>query len=276
MAADSNHVDDEGNFSIEVIKKSLTNFGLQCISLKAQEILTKEGQDTLPLEQRDGYICNYKNHWLTLRKIGGQWLNLNSVNAYGPEHVSDFYLGAFLKQLVNDGYSIFVVIGQYPPPMITGERGQTFSLQTILDRAASSRCRSQSMGKTGAPPLHVKLQRPTPPTFPPTKRAETEAEWINRAIALSMEDLNRNSVSSLKHVSGRRDVNTSAASTRSNSTQVTVNVPAENGAAAGTPALMTTEVGMSVESDEIDDDAEEEARALELSLAPHGTSTPTI
>lgn len=48
------------------------------------------------------YICNYKGHWFTIRKIGRQWFNLNSVLT-GPELISDTYLSMYLAQLLQEG-----------------------------------------------------------------------------------------------------------------------------------------------------------------------------
>ncbi|XP_059505052.1 ataxin-3 isoform X3 [Stegostoma tigrinum] len=59
------------------------------------------------------FICNYKEHWFTVRKIGKQWFNLNSLLT-GPELISDTYLALFLAQLQQEGYSIFVVRGELP------------------------------------------------------------------------------------------------------------------------------------------------------------------
>lgn len=59
------------------------------------------------------YICNLQEHWFTLRKIGTQWFNLNSLLS-GPELISDTYLSLLLTQLQQDGYSIFIVTGIFP------------------------------------------------------------------------------------------------------------------------------------------------------------------
>lgn len=59
------------------------------------------------------YICNYVEHWFTIRKFGSQWFNLNSLLS-NPEPISDTYLSLFLKQLQTEGYSIFIVYGILP------------------------------------------------------------------------------------------------------------------------------------------------------------------
>ncbi|PNF30246.1 hypothetical protein B7P43_G01247 [Cryptotermes secundus] len=59
------------------------------------------------------FICNYRDHWFTVRRLGQQWFNLNSLLT-GPELISDTYLAMFLAQLQQEGYSIFVVFGTFP------------------------------------------------------------------------------------------------------------------------------------------------------------------
>ena len=48
------------------------------------------------------YVCNFREHWFTIRKIGNQWFNLNSLLTF-PELISDTYLSLFLKQLQHEG-----------------------------------------------------------------------------------------------------------------------------------------------------------------------------
>lgn len=51
------------------------------------------------------YICNYKGHWFTIRKLGNQWFNLNSMLS-GPQLISDTYLAMYLAQLIQEGESV--------------------------------------------------------------------------------------------------------------------------------------------------------------------------
>ena len=52
--------------------------------------------------QQSAYICNFRDHWFTVRKLGYQWFNLNSLLT-GPELISDTYLSLFLTQLQQEG-----------------------------------------------------------------------------------------------------------------------------------------------------------------------------
>lgn len=48
------------------------------------------------------YICNYRDHWFTIRRIANQWFNLNSLLS-GPELITNTYLAMFLAQLQQEG-----------------------------------------------------------------------------------------------------------------------------------------------------------------------------
>lgn len=49
-----------------------------------------------------------QEHWFSIRKVDGIWWNFNSLFP-APEHLSNFYLAAFLDSLKEQGYTIFVV-----------------------------------------------------------------------------------------------------------------------------------------------------------------------
>nr|KAF6483205.1 ataxin 3 [Rousettus aegyptiacus] len=102
-------MDDSGFFSIQVISNALKVWGLELILFNSPEY-QRLGID--PINERS-FICNYKEHWFTVRKLGKQWFNLNSLLT-GPELISDTYLALFLAQLQQEGYSIFVVKGELP------------------------------------------------------------------------------------------------------------------------------------------------------------------
>nr|XP_056707664.1 ataxin-3 isoform X1 [Euleptes europaea] len=105
----SGNMDDSGFFSIQVISNALKVWGLELILFNSPEY-QRFGID--PINERS-FICNYKEHWFTVRKLGKQWFNLNSLLT-GPELISDTYLALFLAQLQQEGYSIFVVKGDLP------------------------------------------------------------------------------------------------------------------------------------------------------------------
>lgn len=105
---ESSNYDDSGFFSIQVIQKALLTFSLDLIPYSSQNqlaVLARQDPTTFK-----AFICNFKEHWYTIRKIGNYWFNFNSMFKK-PELISETYLQVLLAQLVNDGYSIF--IGRY-------------------------------------------------------------------------------------------------------------------------------------------------------------------
>ncbi|XP_001639386.3 ataxin-3 isoform X2 [Nematostella vectensis] len=105
----SSNMDDSGFFSIQVICNALTVWGLDLVpySSPAAQDARKNPQN------QQAFICNLQQHWFTLRKLGNQWFNINSLKTE-PELVSETYLSMYLTQLQAEGYSIFVVHGKLP------------------------------------------------------------------------------------------------------------------------------------------------------------------
>ena len=115
LAADSEYVSDEGNFSLECITACLS--GISC------ELTPLTRTPPQPSPGAIGLIANLESHWLALRRIevpphlrsalpaahsGAPhvWLNLNSLQPR-PSVLSDTFLSLFLAQLQTDGYAVF-------------------------------------------------------------------------------------------------------------------------------------------------------------------------
>ncbi|XP_023333294.1 ataxin-3 [Eurytemora carolleeae] len=111
MQQPSSNMDDSGFFSVQVISKALEVWGLELVSFTSADPLAERARQS-PLAAQ-AYICNYQEHWFTIRRLGQQWFNLNSLLEF-PELVSNTYLGEFLAQLQQEGYSIFIIKGQLP------------------------------------------------------------------------------------------------------------------------------------------------------------------
>lgn len=105
----STNMDDSGYFSIQVICKALEVWNLEMIPYNSPAAEPTRNNPYL----ETSYICNQQNHWLTIRKLGSQWFNLNSVKAH-PELISDTYLSLLLAQLQAEDYSIYVIKGNLP------------------------------------------------------------------------------------------------------------------------------------------------------------------
>ena len=105
----STNMDDSGFFSVQVISKALSVWGLELLPLNSSNPAAVRAK-TSPISA-SAYICNFREHWFTIRRLGSQWFNLNSL-LEGPELVSNTYLGEFLAQLQHEGYDIFLVTGE--------------------------------------------------------------------------------------------------------------------------------------------------------------------
>lgn len=107
----SSNMDDSGYFSIQVIASALEVWNLEIVPFNSQQPIALEAKVN-PIDQT-AFICNYRDHWFSIRKLGNQWFNLNSLLS-GPELISDTYLAMFLAQLQQEGYSIFIIVGGLP------------------------------------------------------------------------------------------------------------------------------------------------------------------
>uniref|UniRef100_A0ACB8G566 Ataxin-3 n=1 Tax=Sphaerodactylus townsendi TaxID=933632 RepID=A0ACB8G566_9SAUR len=178
----SGNMDDSGFFSIQVISNALKVWGLELILFNSPEY-QRLGID--PINERS-FICNYKEHWFTVRKLGKQWFNLNSLLT-GPELISDTYLALFLAQLQQEGYSIFVVKGDLPDceadqllQMIQVQQTQRPKL--IGEDALQAR--DQRIQKTD---LEQALDVSQP--FDGTGMVDEDEENFQKALALSRQEI---------------------------------------------------------------------------------------
>ncbi|NWU69775.1 ATX3 protein, partial [Pterocles burchelli] len=176
------NMDDSGFFSIQVISNALKVWGLELILFNSPEY-QRLGID--PINEKS-FICNYKEHWFTVRKLGKQWFNLNSL-LMGPELISDTYLALFLAQLQQEGYSIFVVKGDLPDceadqllQMIRVQQMQRPKL--IGEETAQSR--DQRLPRSDADQA-IEVNHP----FDGTSMLDEDEENFQRALALSRQEI---------------------------------------------------------------------------------------
>ncbi|NXH98440.1 ATX3 protein, partial [Pachycephala philippinensis] len=176
------NMDDSGFFSIQVISNALKVWGLELILFNSPEY-QRLGID--PINEKS-FICNYKEHWFTVRKLGKQWFNLNSL-LMGPELISDTYLALFLAQLQQEGYSIFVVKGDLPDceadqllQMIRVQQMQRPKL--IGEEAAQSR--DQRLPRSDVDQA-IEVNHP----FDETGMLDEDEENFQRALALSRQEI---------------------------------------------------------------------------------------
>ncbi|KRX05695.1 hypothetical protein PPERSA_09835 [Pseudocohnilembus persalinus] len=127
----SENVANDGNFSIQVLANCLSQKGLKCESIESQ---INRNED---LQKETGFICHSQSHWFAIRKVNGEWFNLNSCSVYGPQPISAFHLSAFMQNVRKGGFTIFVVKGKYPAPSKNDYnllKHQRYLSRDIIDR----------------------------------------------------------------------------------------------------------------------------------------------
>uniref|UniRef100_A0A8C0V9S1 ubiquitinyl hydrolase 1 n=1 Tax=Cyanistes caeruleus TaxID=156563 RepID=A0A8C0V9S1_CYACU len=171
------NMDDSGFFSIQVISNALKVWGLELILFNSPEY-QRLGID--PINEKS-FICNYKEHWFTVRKLGKQWFNLNSL-LMGPELISDTYLALFLAQLQQEGYSIFVVKGDLPDceadQLLQMIRVQQMQRPKLIGEEAAQLPRSDV-------DQAIEVNHP----FDGTGMLDEDEENFQRALALSRQEI---------------------------------------------------------------------------------------
>ncbi|XP_028293100.1 ataxin-3 isoform X1 [Gouania willdenowi] len=173
----SGNMDDSGFFSIQVISNALRVWGLELILFNSREY---QSLMINPINEK-AFICNYKEHWFTIRKLGQQWFNLNSLLT-GPELISDTYLALFLAQLQQEGYSIFVIRGNLPEC----EAEQILAFMKVQQQQRP-RLIGEDEAQTSAGTAAV-LNQPEV-VFPVEDGVGGEDEELKRALALSRQDI---------------------------------------------------------------------------------------
>uniref|UniRef100_A0A3B3U768 ubiquitinyl hydrolase 1 n=1 Tax=Poecilia latipinna TaxID=48699 RepID=A0A3B3U768_9TELE len=192
----SGNMDDSGFFSIQVISNALRVWGLELILFNSPEY---QRLMINPINEK-AFICNYKEHWFTIRKLGQQWFNLNSLLT-GPELISDTYLALFLAQLQQEGYSIFVIRGNLPECEAEQILGIMRVHQQQRPRLIGEDEAQTSMGYVSAARRRLDPTEPLTPVFTASRTStsqvqtdagfvvEDEDEELKRALALSRQDM---------------------------------------------------------------------------------------
>ncbi|XP_009078040.1 PREDICTED: ataxin-3 [Acanthisitta chloris] len=177
------NMDDSGFFSIQVISNALKVWGLELILFNSPEY-QRLGID--PINEKS-FICNYKEHWFTVRKLGKQWFNLNSL-LMGPELISDTYLALFLAQLQQEGYSIFVVKGDLPDceadQLLQMIRVQQMQRPKLIGEEAAAQSRDQRLPRSDVDQA-IEVNQP----FDGTGMLDEDEENFQRALALSRQEI---------------------------------------------------------------------------------------
>lgn len=112
----SGNVSNDGNFNIQVLFRALHKHNLRAVPASAPE-----GAQALwePVNE-SAFLINMGEHWFTIRRIGNTWYDFNSQKP-APEEIQPLHLEAYLAQLQNDGYTVFVVRGGSLPQRQNGD-----------------------------------------------------------------------------------------------------------------------------------------------------------
>lgn len=151
---ESTNMDDTGFFSVQVMEEALQVWGLTLVRWRSEEMRPFQDRPHTQL----AFILNQHQHWYTLRRFGpaftdpsrdpgeGHWFNLNS-SLERPEWVGKLYLGMFLQQAEEEGYSVFVVMQRDPEAPLALPRTEADEFATAIpENSSAGRTREQAAG----------------------------------------------------------------------------------------------------------------------------------
>lgn len=114
----SGNMDDTGFFSVQVISKALGLWNLELTPLNSTDKIASEIRAN-PVKAQ-AYVFNMESHWYCIRRFkcdsideSYAFFNLDSLLSR-PDYMSSSFLTEYLKQMQNEGYSIFLVSGELP------------------------------------------------------------------------------------------------------------------------------------------------------------------
>ncbi|KAA8516332.1 hypothetical protein F0562_016625 [Nyssa sinensis] len=183
----SHNVSMDGDFSIQVLQKALEVWDLQVIPLNCP--VAEPAQVDPELE--NAFICHLQDHWFCIRKVNGEWYNFDSLYA-APQHLSKFYLSAYLDSLKGFGWSIFLVRGNFPKecPITSSEASNGYG-QWLSPEDAERITKSRNSIQTQRPHHRTDLTQQSSNPFHQYGEAElldAEDEDLKAAIAASLMD----------------------------------------------------------------------------------------
>jgi ataxin-3 len=126
-ADSSHHVDEAGNFSIEVLKAALLqSYNVNLIHNQSESV--QAYLQTNDITTIQGFICHKNDHWFCIRKLHNRYWNLNSTLEY-PTVISHFALATEMELYATQhGYTIFCIL----PPQTLPEPPTSVPLSPLL------------------------------------------------------------------------------------------------------------------------------------------------
>ncbi|KAF2306348.1 hypothetical protein GH714_016868 [Hevea brasiliensis] len=180
LSAESHNVSLDGDFSIQVLQKALEVWDLQVIPLSSP--VAEPAQIDPDLE--NAFICHLHDHWFCIRKVNGEWYNFDSLYA-APEHLSKFYLAASLDSLKSNGWSIFLVRGNFPKEFLISSSEASNGYGQWLSPEDAERIIKSCNPASGSQRINSTQQHSNPAEDMLT---EFEDEDLKAAIAASLMD----------------------------------------------------------------------------------------
>ena len=150
----SHHVDEAGNFSIEVLKAALLqSYEVNLVHQQSQSV--QAYLQTHDITTIQGFICHKNDHWFCIRKLYNRYWNLNSTLEY-PSVISHFALATEMEQYATQhGYTIFCILPPQTLPeppsslssiplMVSEENGGKWHLMSDLLQGTSKKSNTSS------------------------------------------------------------------------------------------------------------------------------------
>lgn len=140
---DGGNVRADGFFNVQVIKVALQRAGYE------MERINSESGKTAKLDpkKQHGFICNKREHWFALRRIGREWFDLNSC-LRTPKHFTDSDLEHNISEATREGYAVFAVTGSFPRSALEDEPDKLLEAVRGCGHAGQGHCLFAGRGQT--------------------------------------------------------------------------------------------------------------------------------
>mmetsp|Transcript_65679 Transcript_65679/g.122444 ORF Transcript_65679/g.122444 Transcript_65679/m.122444 type:complete len:323 (-) Transcript_65679:161-1129(-) len=99
----------DGFFNIQVIRALLekAQYSIEPVKAEGGKPMIKD------VSKETGFICNKREHWFAIRRLGAEWFDLNSC-LKTPQHYTNADVQHHINEAMREGYMVFVVRGDYP------------------------------------------------------------------------------------------------------------------------------------------------------------------
>ncbi|XP_038721000.1 ataxin-3 homolog isoform X2 [Tripterygium wilfordii] len=198
---ESHNVSLDGDFSIQ---KALEVWDLQVIPLDCP--VAEPAQIDPELE--NAFICHLHDHWFCIRKVNGEWYNFDSLYV-APQNLSRFYLSAYLDSLKGDGWSIFLVRGNFPKefPILSSEASNGYG-QWLSPGDAERITKSSNSIQASQATNQLARESSNPYSIEDAEMlSEMEDEDLKAAIAASLMDSSSTMASTESNTTQNEDQN---------------------------------------------------------------------